>query len=112
MVIALEIVFIIVALLLILMVLFSPHQEGGLAGAFGGLGSESFFGTRAHQHVNRFTIVLAVAFVILVLAINRVGTPGATPDGETPGTEEPAAPSSTPAEAAPSTPVETPPKNP
>ncbi len=41
----LQIFFVIVCLLLIFMVIITPSQEGGLASAFGGMGSESFFGT-------------------------------------------------------------------
>ena len=67
----LEIFFVLVCLLLIFMVIITPSQEGGLASAFGGMGSESFFGTKVHRHVNRFTILLAVLFLGLAVIINQ-----------------------------------------
>ncbi len=71
----LQIFFVIVCLLLIFMVIITPSQEGGLASAFGGMGSESFFGTKVHRHVNRFTILLAVLFLGLAVIINtKIGS--------------------------------------
>lgn len=70
-VILLEILFILVSILLIFIILIQPARgEGGIAGAFGGGMSESFFGTRAHQQINRFTIWLALAALALALLIN------------------------------------------
>jgi len=69
----LSIVFVVVCLLLVFMVVITPSQSEGLAGAFGGMGSDTFFGTKAGQHINRFTILLAVAFIALAVLINRVG---------------------------------------
>ena len=68
----LSIAFIIICILLIFMVVITPSQEGGMAAAFGGMGSDSFFGTKAHQHINRFTIFLAIIFLVLALLINRL----------------------------------------
>jgi preprotein translocase subunit SecG len=75
------ILFVLVCLLLIFMVVITPSQEGGIAAAFGGLGSDTFFGTKAHQHINKFTVFLAVAFLVLAVLINRanVGKSGAGP---------------------------------
>jgi len=66
----LSIFFIIICILLIFMVVITPSQEGGMAAAFGGMGSDSFFGTKAHQHINKFTVFLAVSFLVLAFAIN------------------------------------------
>jgi len=66
----LSICFIIICLLLIFMVVITPSQEGGMAAAFGGMGSDSFFGTKAHQHINKFTVFLAVSFLALAFWIN------------------------------------------
>lgn len=66
------ILFVLVSLLLIFMVVITPAQGEGLASAFGGGGGESFFGTKAGAHVNRFTIFLATAFIVLSVAIGRV----------------------------------------
>ncbi len=78
MIVFLTILFVIVCILLIFMVVITPSQEGGMAAAFGGVGSDSFFGTKAHQHINKFTVFLAVSFLILALAINKLNA-GAAP---------------------------------
>lgn len=70
MIIFLTILFVIVTILLIFMVVITPSNEGGMAAAFGGMGSDTFFGTKAHSHINRFTLFLAVAFIVLAIAIN------------------------------------------
>ena len=74
----LSIFFIIICILLIFMVVITPSQEGGMAAAFGGMGSDSFFGTKAHQHINKFTVFLAVSFLVLAFWINWTNklTPG------------------------------------
>lgn len=74
MLILISIVFVLVCLLLIFMVVITPSQSEGLAGAFGGMGSDTFFGTKAGQHINRFTIGLAVAFLVLAILINVYAT--------------------------------------
>src|SRR3982751_1982431 len=66
----LGIFFVIICLLLIFMVVITPSQEGGMAAAFGGMGSDSFFGTKAHQSINKFTVFLAVSFLVLAFWIN------------------------------------------
>lgn len=77
----LGIVFVIICLLLIFMVVITPSQEGGMAAAFGGMGSDSFFGTKAHQHINKFTVFLAVSFLVLAFFINWTNKGGVTNDG-------------------------------
>jgi len=74
MVILLSIFFVLVCLLLIFMVVITPSQSEGLAGAFGGMGSDTFFGTKAGQHINRFTIGLAVSFLVLAVLLNVYAT--------------------------------------
>jgi protein translocase SecG subunit len=66
----LGIFFVIICLLLIFMVVITPSQEGGMAAAFGGMGSDSFFGTKAHSHINKFTVFLAISFLVLAFFIN------------------------------------------
>ncbi|HXX92303.1 MAG TPA: preprotein translocase subunit SecG [Planctomycetota bacterium] len=78
---ALATFFVIVCILLIFIVVITPSSEGGMAAAFGGMGSDSFFGTKAHQHINKFMVFLAVAFLALAVFINRInagstGEPG------------------------------------
>jgi protein translocase SecG subunit len=79
--------FVIVCILLIFIVVITPSSEGGMAAAFGGMGSDSFFGTKAHQHINKFMIFLAVGFLALAVFINRInagstGEPGAGAPGK------------------------------
>jgi preprotein translocase subunit SecG len=74
MLVLLSILFVLVCLLLIFMVVITPSQSEGLAGAFGGMGSDTFFGTKAGQHINRFTIGLAVSFLALAILINVYAT--------------------------------------
>lgn len=62
--------FILICLLLIFMVVITPSNEGGMAAAFGGMGGDSFFGTRGQQTINKFTVFLAVSFLILAVGIN------------------------------------------
>lgn len=54
-----------VSLFMILLVLIQRGRGGGLAGAFGGMGGQSAFGTRAGDMFTRITIVLAVVWVLL-----------------------------------------------
>lgn len=70
MVIAASIFFFLLCIFMVFVIVIQPARGEGLAGAFGGGGMESFFGTRAGQHMNRFTIVLAALFLILALLIN------------------------------------------
>ncbi len=66
----LDFIFVMVCLLLVFMVVITPSQEQGIASAFGGVGSDTFFGTKAHQHISKFTVFLAVSFLLLCVAIN------------------------------------------
>lgn len=72
MIVFLTILFVIICILLVFMVVITPSQEGGMAAAFGGGGSDSFFGTKAHSHISKFTVFLAVSFLVLALAINKL----------------------------------------
>ncbi len=76
----LSILFILVCILLIFMVVITPSQGDGLASAFGGGGGDTFFGTKAGQHVNRFTVFLAASFLVLAIVINRVQPTEASSD--------------------------------
>jgi preprotein translocase subunit SecG len=77
----LSILFIIVCIVLIFMVVITPSSEGGMAAAFGGMGSDSFFGTKAHQHINKFTVFLAVSFLVLAFCINWINKGSGTESG-------------------------------
>jgi preprotein translocase subunit SecG len=53
---------------LILLVLIQRGRGGGLAGAFGGLGGQSAFGTKAGDLFTRITIVVATVWILLCAA--------------------------------------------
>jgi preprotein translocase subunit SecG len=56
------------SLFLILLVLIQRGRGGGLAGAFGGLGGQSAFGTKAGDLFTRITIFVAAFWIILCAA--------------------------------------------
>ncbi len=70
MTILLSILFILICLLLVFMVVITPSNEGGMAAAFGGMGGDTFFGSKANQHINKFTVFLAVSFLVLAMLLN------------------------------------------
>jgi len=56
------------SIFLILLVLVQRGRGGGLAGAFGGLGGQSAFGTKAGDLFTRITIITATFWIILCAA--------------------------------------------
>jgi len=63
------------AVFLILLVLIQRGKGGGLAGAFGGLGGQSAFGTKAGDTFTRITIGVAAAWILLcILSVRLLGT--------------------------------------
>jgi len=62
------------ALFLIVLVLIQRGKGGGLAGAFGGMGGQSAFGTKAGDLFTRVTIGVAAFWIILcILSIKLLG---------------------------------------
>jgi len=90
----LAILLILTSIFLILLVLIQRGRGGGLAGAFGGLGGQSAFGTKAGDLFTRVTIGAALVWVVLcVVSVKVMGkkenlfsgsqtqqTPGGTSD--------------------------------
>ena len=63
------------ALFLILLILVQRGKGGGLAGAFGGMGGQSAFGTKAGDTFTRITIGVAFVWIILcLLSVRMLGT--------------------------------------
>lgn len=63
------------ALFLILLILIQRGKGGGLAGAFGGMGGQSAFGTKAGDTFTKITIGVAALWIILcVLGVKYLGT--------------------------------------
>jgi preprotein translocase subunit SecG len=69
-----------VGLFLILLILIQRGKGGGLAGAFGGVGGSSPFGSRAGDMFTRITITVATVWIFLtmfeVLVIQEVAAQG------------------------------------
>jgi preprotein translocase subunit SecG len=59
-------------LLLIFIVLIQRGKGGGLAGAFGGTGGSSAFGSRAGDVFTRVTLVLAAIWLLLIMVHIKV----------------------------------------
>jgi preprotein translocase subunit SecG len=77
--IVLPILLFITSLFLILLVLIQRGRGGGLAGAFGGLGGQSAFGTKAGDLFTRITIGVATFWIILCAAsVKLLNQPGSS----------------------------------
>jgi preprotein translocase subunit SecG len=63
----LNFILILLSLFMILLVLIQRGKGGGLAGAFGGLGGSSPFGSRAGDTFTRITIYVACIWLFLVM---------------------------------------------
>lgn len=68
----LNLIVLILGVFLILLVLIQRGKGGGLAGAFGGVGGSSAFGSRAGDLFTRITIGVAAAWIILTMVQVRV----------------------------------------
>jgi preprotein translocase subunit SecG len=76
------ILYVIVCLFLIAVVLLQTGKRADLAGAFGGGGSQTAFGTRgAATFLSRMTTVFAVLFMILSLALSIYSSGGGRSSG-------------------------------
>jgi len=90
----------VLAVFLILLVLIQRGKGGGLAGAFGGMGGQSAFGTKAGDLFTRITIGVAAVWVILCVfsvyyfriqgeLIEQSGGAAPAKQAEGPGGEQP-----------------------
>lgn len=68
----LNLIIIILGLLLMLLVLIQRGKGGGLAGAFGGVGGSSPFGSRAADQFVKVTLYLAAVWVLFIMIHVRV----------------------------------------
>jgi preprotein translocase subunit SecG len=71
----LNLVLLLVGLFLILLVLIQRGKGGGLAGAFGGSGGSSAFGSRAGDTFTKVTIWTAAIWIFLIMLIIRGSQP-------------------------------------
>ena len=67
-------------LFLILLILIQRGKGGGLAGAFGGMGGQSAFGTKAGDTFMRVTIVAAAVWFLFCIAIHIAAKPSSSHD--------------------------------
>ena len=68
----LNLLVILVGLFLIGLVLIQRGKGGGLAGAFGGVGGSSPFGSKAGDAFTRITIYVAAFWILLIMAQVRL----------------------------------------
>jgi preprotein translocase subunit SecG len=71
----LNILIIILGVFMILLVLIQRGKGGGLAGAFGGVGGSSAFGSRAGDTFTRVTIIAAAVWVLLIMIMAKAIQP-------------------------------------
>jgi preprotein translocase subunit SecG len=73
----LNVLIVLTSIFLVCLVLIQRGKGGGLAGAFGGMGGSSAFGTKAGDVFTRVTIITAVVWMLMlmvqVILINRTG---------------------------------------
>ncbi|MFM8252368.1 MAG: preprotein translocase subunit SecG [Planctomycetota bacterium] len=68
------------AVFLILLILVQRGRGGGLAGALGGMGGQSAFGTKAGDLFTRITIICAVVWIVLCVgAVKALSTSSSGP---------------------------------
>jgi len=75
---ALNILLLVIGLFLILLVLIQRGKGGGLAGAFGGAGGSSAFGSRAGDTFTRVTIYVAAIWILLIMFLIKSVQPPPT----------------------------------
>ena len=68
----LMVVLLFTALFLIILVLLQRGKGGGLAGAFGGMGGQSAFGTKAGDMFTKITIGVATFWIVMCIITVRV----------------------------------------
>lgn len=121
MVILLTVIHVIVCLFLIIVVLLQSGKAADLAGAFGGMGSQTAFGPRGAATVlSKATTISAIVFMLTSISLGIIGTVAGptgqsvieragTPTGEAPatGTAPATAPATTPAPVMPQVEVTT-----
>jgi preprotein translocase subunit SecG len=90
----LNFVLFLVGVFLILLVLIQRGKGGGLAGAFGGAGGSSAFGSRAGDTFTRVTIYVAAVWILLIMFMIKMTQPTTPlkPDQPTVEKELPAVP--------------------
>lgn len=68
----LKVLFTILCMFFIFIIVIQPAKGEGITSAFGGGGVDTFFGTKTQQHINKFTVFLAVFFFVIAIVINLI----------------------------------------
>jgi preprotein translocase subunit SecG len=72
---ALNILILLISGLLMIVILIQRGKGGGLAGAFGGAGGSSAFGSRAGDAFTKITLYMAAVWVLLIMIHVKVAQP-------------------------------------
>ena len=89
-----QLLFVFAAILIVLVVLIQKGKGGGLSGAFGGVGGQTAFGTRTADVMTKFTMGLAIVWILLAMVLvvwmkpQQVGIFEAAPGGGQPPAEQ------------------------
>ena len=75
------------SVILILLVLIQQGRGGGLAGAFGGMGGQSAFGTKAGDLFTKITIFVAAFWILMCVATVKWASSDTSPFGAGLGTQ-------------------------
>ena len=75
----LNVIVIVLSVLLMFIVLIQRGKGGGLAGAFGGAGGSSPFGSRAGDAFTKITLYLAAVWVLVIMIQVKVAQSDARP---------------------------------
>ena len=71
-VLTLNVIVLLLSVFLIAVVLIQRGKGGGLAGALGGAGGSSAFGSRAGDAFTRFTMIIAGVWIFLIMILVKV----------------------------------------
>jgi preprotein translocase subunit SecG len=110
---------ILTAIFLVILILVQRGKGGGLAGAFGGMGGQSAFGTKAGDLFTKITIGVAAFWILLcVISVKMLGVQKSVITGANTPVQQSSVPASTetpppvtteqPAQETPATPTKSP----
>jgi protein translocase SecG subunit len=75
----LNVLLFLISVFMILLILIQRGKGGGLAGAFGGAGGSSAFGSRAGDTFTRVTIIVAAIWILLIMITVKAAHPTHAP---------------------------------
>jgi preprotein translocase subunit SecG len=85
----LNVLILLVGVFLVFLILIQRGKGGGLAGAFGGAGGSSAFGSRAGDTFTRITITVAAVWVLLIMIMVKIIQPQPTSKSNPADAEQP-----------------------